>query len=202
MEAAASFSAALERFFEFCVQVFCEVRNLPQEVYESMFKEMARQSERQIGAFLALHALELGKSFKLNQDISTFRNSVIHKGQIPTPKDANEFCSKVYREILSLSQTLLEKFPNAYNEVIKRDLSNRSRKLPNDMPRATSTGTIFFRGKQESFDEALKSFEQGRRMVKLAPSLMKTFSHLLMNRPNQEPSPQQVDQNEPPKGKT
>jgi hypothetical protein len=190
MEAAASFSAALERFFEFCVQVFCEVRNLTQDVYEAMFKEMARQSERQIGAFLVLHALELGKPYKLNQDISTFRNSVIHKGQIPTPKDANEFCSRVYAEILSLSRTLLEKFPDAYNEVIKRDLFSRSTKLPKDMPRATSTGAMFFRGKQQSFDEALSSFAQGRKMVELAPSLMKTFSHLLATQANQgQPHP-------------
>jgi len=187
MEAAASFSAALERFFEFCVQVFCETRKLPQDVYELMFKEMARQSERQIGAFLVLHALEVGKPYKLNQDISTFRNSVIHKGQIPTPEDSKDFCSKVYKEILTLSKTLLERFPDAYNEVIRRDLFSRSNKLPKDMPRATSTGTVFFRGQQEDFDDALRNFAQGRQVMGLAPSLMKMFSHLIENKESSQP---------------
>ncbi|MFC5863965.1 hypothetical protein ACFPT7_16795 [Acidicapsa dinghuensis] len=188
MEAAASFSAALERFFEFCVQVFCETRKLSQDIYDLMFKEMARQSERQIGAFLVLHALELGIPYKLNQDIPTFRNGVIHKGQIPTPESAKDFCRKVYKEILTVSKTLLEKFPDAYNEVIRRDLSSRSSKLPEDMPRATSTGTVFFMAREEDFDDALMNFARGRQAMELAPSLIKMFSNLIASKGSPQPS--------------
>ena len=81
------------------------------------------------------------------------------------------------------------KFPDAYNEVIRRDLLSRSSRLPKDMPRATSTGTVFFRGQQNDFDDALKNFTQGRQVMGLAPSLLKMFSHLIVNKePSQPPA--------------
>jgi hypothetical protein len=64
LEAAASFSAALERFYEFFLKVFCIHRNMSHDVYDQMFKQIAKQSERQLGAFLTLYALEFGEIYK------------------------------------------------------------------------------------------------------------------------------------------
>jgi len=80
LEAASSFSAALERFYEFCIEVIAIRRKMPREVYDQMFKTMARQSERQMGAFLALYAVELGAAYVPDPKITEFRNAVIHKG--------------------------------------------------------------------------------------------------------------------------
>jgi hypothetical protein len=90
-EAVAGFSAALERYYEFALHVGCVARGLSPELYADMFKEMSRQSERQLGAFMLLHALELGKAYRPDTKMSEFRNSVIHKGQIPTFEAATRY---------------------------------------------------------------------------------------------------------------
>src|SRR5688500_12831618 len=45
LEAAASFSTALERFYEFGLKVLFKQKGLDTAAYENMFSEMARQSE-------------------------------------------------------------------------------------------------------------------------------------------------------------
>ena len=82
LEACASFSAALERFYEFALRVVSLARGVSPELYAKMFAEMARQSERQLGAFMLLFAIEFGEPYRLDQKITEFRNSVIHKGSI------------------------------------------------------------------------------------------------------------------------
>jgi hypothetical protein len=47
LEACASFAAALERFYEFSLRVAFAGRQQSGDLYEKMFSEMARQSERQ-----------------------------------------------------------------------------------------------------------------------------------------------------------
>jgi hypothetical protein len=105
LEAAASFYSGLERFYEFCLKVISVSRDMSPAVYEQMFKVMANQSERQLGAFLALHALEFGSAYVPNKKIVEFRNSAIHKGLIPSPEEATSFCEKVYCEIFSLTES-------------------------------------------------------------------------------------------------
>jgi hypothetical protein len=167
LEAAASFSAALERFYEFCLQVFCKHRKFPQNVYEQMFKEMARQSERQIGAFMVLYAAELCVAYIPNKKITEIRNSVIHKGQIPTPEKAAEFCEMIYKEVHSLSKILLEKYSDSWNQVIGCDLMERTKQLPKDMHRATSSGTTFFRLTKETFQEAFQDYIKFRDRMRV-----------------------------------
>lgn len=186
MEAAASFSAALERFYEFCVLVFCTVRNLPTDLYEQMFKEMSRQSERQIWAFLVLHASELGSAYKLNPKITEFRNSVIHKGRIPTPEEAEAFCEKVYMEIRTISNSLLAKFPDAYNKVIGNDLIARSAQLPKDMPRATTAKLSLVRPDKD-FKDALQEHRTAREKMNIAPLMLKLAAPLLASMKGIEP---------------
>jgi hypothetical protein len=50
LEAASSFSAALERFYEFCIKVFCTKDSLDETEFNATFKQMMHQSERQLGA--------------------------------------------------------------------------------------------------------------------------------------------------------
>jgi hypothetical protein len=130
LEAAATFSAALERFFEFCTKVMLVHKEMDMDLFDEMFKEMARQSERQLGAFMALHALVLGIPFVPNKDIAPFRNSVIHKGKIPTPEDAQTFCGNVYSEIFRTADLLRQNCQEAINTVIAEDLRIRKAKLP------------------------------------------------------------------------
>ncbi len=183
LEAAASFSSGLERFYEFCTKVISAHRNMSPAVYEQMFKEMANQSERQLGAFLVLHAIEFGVAYVPNKKIIEFRNSVIHKGRIPTPDEVTSFCERVYSEILLLTQRMEQNCSLAINEVISQDLRRRAEAVPKGVPIATSTGTTFFsltyKDKKSSFVEAYDAYLKGKDVVASAVPALKIISSLL-----------------------
>lgn len=104
-EACASFSAALERFYEFALRVFCKAQSVTNDLYSTMFKGMKNQSERQLGAFMLVYALEFSKPYNVNdikvgnKNLSEFRNNIVHKGYIPKLEEAHDYCSRVYEII-------------------------------------------------------------------------------------------------------
>lgn len=120
-EAVSSAAAALERFYEFCCRVFWHRLNGILKDVEPVWKLMAAQSERQFGAFLALHLAALGhafpdKAFKL-QRRTTFRNDVIHKGRIPTADQTKDYLRAVYEIAETTMNELLAKCPNSVKQV-------------------------------------------------------------------------------------
>ena len=159
LEACASFAAALERFYEFSLRVACVGRKMPDELYNKMFSEMARQSERQLGAFMLLHALEFGSAYKQKDSIATFRNAVIHKGIIPTVDEAHKFCTEVYETIYTLFGAVCAKYADAIQGVVREELAKRHNKVAKDMRVSTSAGGNLFsianEQKASSFSEAL-----------------------------------------------
>lgn len=100
LEAASSLSSAYERFFEFAINVFCKKNNIPKEALEETYKQVSKQSGRQIGGFLFLHLLAFGSHYTLNKRIPELRNRVIHQGYIPTPEEVVKFGEMIYQEIL------------------------------------------------------------------------------------------------------
>ncbi len=152
-------------------------------VYEQMFKEMANQSERQLGAFLALHAIEFGSAYVTNKKIIEFRNSVVHKGRIPTPDEATGFCERVYSEILLLTQKLEPGHRPAINQVIAEDLRKRAEGVPKGTPIATTTGTMFFslahQDKKPTFAEAYEAYLKAKNAVASAVPVLGVIAPLL-----------------------
>jgi hypothetical protein len=134
LEACATFSSALERFYEFALKVMCEEHNLSPDIYENMFREMSRFSERQLGAFMLLYALSFGDAYKPVQKIAEFRNAVIHKGTIPSPDRAAEFCSKVYGVIETLYAKLAIGHDVQIRQIVMRELQEKRSKLPAALP--------------------------------------------------------------------
>jgi hypothetical protein len=169
IEASLSFSIALERFFEFCIRVFCKSEKVDAQEFDKSFKQMSHQSERQIGAFLSLFLLKIGRSYKINEDIVQFRNKIVHKGYIPSSDEVDIFASKVYKEIYDIILLLRERYSNEMQNVIMDDLSLRAKDIPAGIPVATSTGTIFFCLAQAqlkaTFHEALSNYKEARKMI-------------------------------------
>ena len=177
LEACASFSAALERFYEFSLRVASFGFKMRDEVYSAMFLEMARQSERQLGAFMLLHALEFGSADKPKRSITEFRNATIHKGVIPTVEEAHKFCSEVYETIYTLFGTIRAKYTDFIHSVVREELGKRQAKVPNNMRVSTSAGGNLFCISREpnasSFSDALQSFRKQREMLNAAiPEMM------------------------------
>jgi hypothetical protein len=88
-----SFASALERFQEFFVRVVMVHFSVPATEVDAAWKSVSKQSERQLGAYIA-SSLMLTKSRPplLNPNTEVrFRNQVIHDGYVPTHDEAVAF---------------------------------------------------------------------------------------------------------------
>jgi hypothetical protein len=91
-DAVGSFASSLERLWEFYVQAVSRRHDIPAEKFTAIWKPMANSSERQIGAFVIIHALEANEPAPLLPNrASEFRNKVIHKGYLPSRDEAIDF---------------------------------------------------------------------------------------------------------------
>jgi len=182
-EACAAFSAALERFYGFSVRVMCIARGMPHEVLEKMFTEMARQSERQLGAFMTLYAAEFREAYKPSAKMVEFRNGVIHKGVIPKPEEATKFCGDVYEAVTSLYAKLSTRYKEDIRKLVSQELQEKRKKAGTGVATATSTGTIFFNIARDanpaSFAEALESFAKAQAVIRGALPYMQRLHELI-----------------------
>ena len=171
LEAASSFYSAYERFLEFFIRVICDKRGVKPDSFKKTFKQISRQSERQVGAFLFLYLLEFEKPYKLNDKITEFRNKVIHKGYIPTPKEAEDFGGKVYAEIYALTQLLKKNYSDNISLVMAEDYKRRDSSCQTDVPRVSASGPFFFSfahtAKVKNFNEAFAKYKEIREQLKL-----------------------------------
>jgi hypothetical protein len=95
-EAVSDFTASIERFLEFYVRFSMWDRGVSEPVVSPTWKEVSNQSERQLGAFLFLYALDYNRPANyLDSKTVNFINSVIHKGYIPKMDETVEFGNKV-----------------------------------------------------------------------------------------------------------
>lgn len=91
-EAVSSFTSSLEQFYEFFVKVVLLNRKVNLENLEMTWKQIAKQSERQMGAFVITYLSEFGQApIVLSNSKIQFRNDVIHRGKIPTRQQALEY---------------------------------------------------------------------------------------------------------------
>ena len=120
-EAVTSMAAAVERFFEYYIQVISLKHGIPFETFTKAWKPVSRQSERQLGAFLFLYLIENKRaldrsivnaipdaSFGLKKplDWTGFRNSVVHNGYIPSSNEVRAYGDLIYSFIYRLIEEL------------------------------------------------------------------------------------------------
>jgi hypothetical protein len=168
-EACAAFSAALERFYEFSLHVMFLAHGMSEELFKKVFTEMAKQSERQLGAFVMLYAVEFGEAYKLERKIPEFRNDVIHKGAIPDLEKAKRFCGDVYEVIDACHKKISGKYGEYIQRLVVHEVLAKRRNVPSNMAVVVSIGTMFFSGSRadrpKSFEDALDSFSRARAFI-------------------------------------
>jgi len=108
-EAVSSFSAALERAYEFFIRVAYRKLGVSSSLIESSWKQVAVQSERQFGAFALLYPVMACESFELPQKIPELRNKVIHRGYIARSDEVLEYAETVFLLIRKIVQVLSDK---------------------------------------------------------------------------------------------
>lgn len=137
-EAVSSYSSSLERFIEYCILVISLKNSVTIEYFSKTWKQMANQSERQLGAFIIL-CLQEKMANRLEEPRSTFRNKVIHKGYIPSSKEAIDYGQYV----LTFIQTTLKELNVTSNEYLQKamqiHLTKNGEKLPENVRLASAS---------------------------------------------------------------
>lgn len=117
-EAVTSFASSLERFYEFAIKVILTAKGCDNEI-NSAWKLVKAQSERQLGGYIFLYLSEVGKPpVVLNSTQVRFRNSVVHGGLIPSPKETMNFGQVVLDIIRPTIMVLQERFPEAISKIV------------------------------------------------------------------------------------
>lgn len=106
-EAVSSYSSSLERFLEYYILVTSLRNSVSLDDFTKTWKQMANQSERQLGAYFILR-LQEAKPTYWDEKKASFRNNVVHKGYIPTSEEAIEYGQYVLSFIRSTLKELNE----------------------------------------------------------------------------------------------
>lgn len=110
-EAVASFAAALERIYQFYVEVVSYHNGVGSDTAEQTWKAVANQSERQLGMFVGLYQVENNcVPPLLAQKHVAFRNKVIHQGYIPTEGESAAFAQAVVDLVQPLLNAMMPRY--------------------------------------------------------------------------------------------
>lgn len=114
LESVLSLTASLERFYEFYIIEILRSRKFSPAQIEEIFKSIARQSERQLGAFYLVYALnnKAPADRRLSNKWSEFRNSVVHKGYIPNRNEVYKYAAEIFEIVMHYYKPLLELNPS------------------------------------------------------------------------------------------
>ena len=93
LEAVVGFAASLERAQELFTLASIRSSGLDLASIEKMWKQISRQSERQLGAFLVQWLITTQSQFEIKQVMTEFRNNVIHRGHIPLRDETKAYAS-------------------------------------------------------------------------------------------------------------
>jgi hypothetical protein len=138
-EAVASFAAAVERFYEFCIEVLCHKFTVEDEKFQAAWKVASKQSERQLGAFTFVYLVAFGEPPPaLPNKAVEFRNNVIHRGYFPTYEDSLDYGEKCRTLFSEVFDRLDGDHGDAIKAVLERHADSRTawaeQNNPKDLP--------------------------------------------------------------------
>jgi len=138
-EAVTSFTSSLERFHEFYVWAALLQNGYKDSDIEAFWKPLSRQSERQLGAYLALYMREHGTlPPTLSSKNVEFRNDVIHRGKIPDRREALAYGECILEMIRPALENTKKKFPDGVQKQIVKHMSSAHKAAKKGLAIATS----------------------------------------------------------------
>lgn len=132
-EAVSSFSAALERAYEFFIRVTYRKLGLSSTLLDTTWKNVKAQSERQFGAFLLLYPAIASESFELPARIPELRNKVIHRGYIARGEEVLEYAKDIFSIIRQIMAVLNNKCPTEMWAEINEAAQVQQSSIPAEM---------------------------------------------------------------------
>ncbi|WP_299212088.1 hypothetical protein [uncultured Aquimarina sp.] len=170
-ESVMSFTASLERTYEFFLKVIMIKEGISMETIDEFWKELKNQSERQYGAFCCQYVKITDRPWRIDSNKVKFRNSVIHKGHIATREeviDYADYTTQLQMKILGILKfDFYEEYGKLYFHEKKRTLSARKKIFEENenIQFNQSSHLSLFRWndhdvKNVTFEEALKMMKQ------------------------------------------
>lgn len=158
-EAIYSFYVSLERFFEFCIEVFINSDPARKQIFLNIWKIISNKSERQLGAFLALWTYVMNESPSLLSDKQiNLRNNVIHKGTFVSKEKALKFGGEV-GIVIQKNLNNLKKFRSCMDVTDKQNLIDlKKKKVEYQQIKINSFITSVFIEKCKDFEEKIKKY--------------------------------------------
>jgi hypothetical protein len=110
-----------------------------------VWDKMRNQSERQLGAFIAAWVSKFAAApAVLSDKQARFRNSVIHKGYIPTVQEAIDFAQVVMDIVSTDAAWLKERLPEQLRLAVSKHLFDSRERSPKGVNFSTSSiSTIY-----------------------------------------------------------
>ena len=154
-EAVSTFAATQERFHEFAIKVFLAKQSISRAQFLTTWKLVASQSERQLGAYNFLYLLQFHMAPPMNHKKAEFRNNVIHKGYIPSSKEAMEYAEYVYDYIVGTVRMMRPALSPEIERVCKEDMEEIVKSIPSEASWKSSKvpTTIGLSGPEGEFGE-------------------------------------------------
>jgi hypothetical protein len=171
-EAVSSFVASLERFYEFGTRILLLESSGSDDLFQKSWKNVASQSERQLGAFAFVWATRFKEPPPLlSNKLTTFRNDVTHKGRIPSRGEAIDFGNSVLTTLAKMIAVIEGALPEHIVRITKIHLRTISPKNLGRPVATASTDTIISLSRKnaaepiQSLDAQLSRLEAKRRTL-------------------------------------
>jgi hypothetical protein len=137
-EAVSSFAASVERYYEFAIRVLAKNRGIAPDIFDTSWKIVSVQSERQLGAYVFLYTASFCEApATLKSAMVELRNNVIHKGVLPNLTQVLTFGEASYDLIQKGIQKLRAKCLNDVNNQLAENMRGAIEKFGNQFPRTT-----------------------------------------------------------------
>lgn len=175
-EAVSSFTSSMERFFEFYVKLDCSRHGVSEAATGDAWKEVASQSERQLGAFIFSYLSATGQAPKLlSKPHVELRNRVIHKGQIPTKEEAIRFGEAVAEvighalsDLVARDAEAIQEASKAYAFALQREAQKTGRKVSTMAVHMTLAEMLAISTTQISLPNRIEEIRKERTMMDAA----------------------------------
>jgi hypothetical protein len=170
-EAVSSFTSSLERFREFFIRASFLQNGNPLNVIEAVWKQVAKHSERQLGAYVTVYLRECGTAPPLlsSKNIE-FRNNVIHRGKIPDRSESVAYGEAILEAIRPALSIAKLKFPKGVDQLTIQHvmaahlmLQPGARVATSCMPTILSLSTDEVSHSERKLEDALTSLRMWNR---------------------------------------
>jgi hypothetical protein len=135
-EAVSSFAASVERYYEFAIRVLAAKMAVKPAAFDSAWKKVARQSERQVGAFVFGYTMAFGEVPSIIEGkAAELRNAVTHKGKLTDKGEAIGFGEIAYGVIQDGIRELRARCIDDVNKMLGQQVAAAAAGLGKEYPR-------------------------------------------------------------------